>query len=147
MTLSAWVNPSALGSGVWRNIIIKERPGGEVYNLYANADINSPSIYIVRNSAPNSPVGLDGTTQIPLNLWTHLAATYDGTTLRLYVNGVLVNSRSASGPLIVSTGTLRIGGNSAWGEFFQGRIDEVRVYNRALTPAEIQADLAAAIQP
>jgi Concanavalin A-like lectin/glucanases superfamily len=35
---------------------------------------------------------------------------------------------------------LRMGGNSLWGEYFQGRIDDVRIYNRALSAAEIQAD-------
>ena len=44
MTLEAWVNPTALGSA-WRNVIIKERPGGEVYNLYANANTNRPVVY------------------------------------------------------------------------------------------------------
>ena len=38
-----------------------------------------------------------------------------------------------TGPLLASSGALRIGGNSVWGEFFEGRIDEVRIYNRALT--------------
>jgi hypothetical protein len=42
---------------------------------------------------------------------------------------------------------LRFGGNSVWGEFFAGRIDEVRLYNRALAAAEIQANMNAPIQP
>ncbi len=37
--------------------------------------------------------------------------------------------------------------NGIWGEFFQGRIDEIRIYNRALSPVEIQADMAAPIAP
>jgi hypothetical protein len=44
-----------------------------------------------------------------------------------------------------SAGPLRIGGNAVWGEFFQGRIDEIRVYNRALSLSEIQADISAPI--
>jgi hypothetical protein len=75
MTISAWVNPSALGSRVCRNVIIKERSGGEVYNLYANANTNTPSVYIVRGSAPGTSIGLNGTNQIPVNSWTYLAAT------------------------------------------------------------------------
>jgi hypothetical protein len=51
-----------------------------------------------------------------------------------------VASRAISGSLMTSTGALRIGGNSVWGQFFRGRIDEVRIYNRALTATEIQAD-------
>ena len=41
----------------------------------------------------------------------------------------------------------RIGGNGVWGEFFQGRIDEVRIYNRALSAAEVQTDMNTAVQP
>jgi hypothetical protein len=54
---------------------------------------------------------------------------------------VLAASQSIAGTISVSTGPLRIGGNSIWGEFFQGRIDDVRVYNRALTQGEIQSDM------
>ena len=46
MTLSAWVFPTAHGNGVWRNVIIKERPNGEVYNLYSNVDTNVPTVYV-----------------------------------------------------------------------------------------------------
>jgi hypothetical protein len=78
---------------------------------------------------------------LALNGWTHLAATYDGATLQLYVNGVLTGIQSGSGALITSTGVLRLGGNNVWGEFFQGRIDEVRIYSRALTQGEILSDM------
>ena len=74
----------------------------------------------VRAAAPGAPLDARGTRQLPLNTWSHLAATYDGTTLRLYVNGGLVGSRAVAGPLLTSTGALRIGGNSIWGEFFAG---------------------------
>jgi hypothetical protein len=141
MTLEAWVYPTANGAGSWRNVVLKQRTGGEVYNLYANADTNAPVVYVVRSANQNDALDARGTTQLPLNTWTHLAATYDATTLRLYVNGVQVGSRAVSGALLTSTGVLRIGGNSIWGEFFQGRIDEVRIYNRSLTAAEIGVDM------
>jgi hypothetical protein len=146
MTLEAWVNPSSLGSA-WRNVIIKERPNGEVFNLYAHTDSGRPVAYIVRASAPNAPQDVQGSTAIPLNSWTHLAVTYDGSVLRLYVNGAEAGNRTVSGSLVTSTGALRIGGNSVWGEYFTGLIDEVRVYNRALTPAEIALDMGRPITP
>ena len=96
-------------------------------------------------AAPSQALDARGGASLPLNTWTHLAATYDGTTLRLYVNGGQVGSRAVASPLLTSTGVLRFGGNSVWGEFFAGRIDEVRLYNRALAVAEIQADMAAPI--
>jgi hypothetical protein len=74
-----------------------------------------------------------------------LAATYDGATQKLYVNGALVGNRSQTGAITLSNGALRIGGNSVWGEYFTGYIDEVRVYNRALTQAEIAEDSRMAV--
>ena len=146
MTLEAWVFPTAAATATnWRNVIIKERAGGEVYNLYADTDAHRPAAYVVKQSSPNSPLGVNGTSQIPLNTWTHLALTYNNSSLIFYVNGNSVRSVATSGALLTSTGVLRIGGNSVWGEFFQGRIDEVRIYNRALTRAEIQADMKAPI--
>jgi hypothetical protein len=78
---------------------------------------------------------------VPLNTWTHVAMTYDGTTLRLFVNGLQVRASVVGGPMPVSGQPLRIGGNSVWGEYFRGMIDEVRIYNRALTAAEIALDM------
>jgi len=139
MTLEAWVNPTASGGGSWRNVIIKERPGGEVYNLYSNVDTNVPTVYVANTSG--AVLDARGTSAVPLNTWTHLAATYDGTTLQLYVGGTLVGTRAIAGPMVTSTGALRMGGNSIWGEFFQGSVDEIRIYNRALSVTEIQTDM------
>ena len=75
-----------------------------------------------------------------------MAATYDGTTLRLYVNGVQAASTAVSGSIIVSSGALRIGGNLVWGEYFNGTIDEVRIYNGALSAAQIQTDMNTPVQ-
>ena len=59
------------------------------------------------------------------------------------VNGVQVATQATTGAIKVSTGALRIGGNTIWSnEWFAGLIDEVRVYNKALTAAEITADMA-----
>jgi len=65
--------------------------------------------------------------------------------MRMFVNGVQVSTRALTGAAIVSNGPLRIGGNSVWGECFRGAIDEVRVYNRALSAAEIQTDMTTPI--
>ena len=136
MTVEAWLNPSALSG--WRAALLKEAPGGLSYSLYAHDNAPHPAATVntggVDQTAP-------GTAALALNTWTHVAATYDGATLRLFVNGVQVASRAVTGSLITSTGALRIGGNTIWGEYFSGLIDEVRLYNRALTPAEIQSDM------
>jgi VCBS repeat-containing protein len=141
MTLEAWVLPSTLSG--WRTVLLKERSGGLVYSLYTSGDGTRPSGYV----ATPGEVGVVGPSSVSTTTWTHLAVTYDGATLRLFVNGAQVATRTLTAPIAASTGALRIGGNSVWTEFFRGRIDEVRIYNRALTAAEIQADMSAPITP
>jgi hypothetical protein len=136
MTLEAWVYPTVTLSG-WKGVIIKEGTSQFSYFLFANTNVN--------NQAAMVNVGGErivyGGSALPVNTWTHLAATYDGAMLRLYVNAVPVTAQAQSGPIGVFSGPLRIGGNASLGEYFQGRIDEVRVYNRALSPSEIQSDM------
>ena len=82
-----------------------------------------------------SNVHADARRAVPLNRWSHLALTYDGATLRLYVNGSQTSSRATTGTPKRTTDPLWIGGNQPYGEYFQGLIDQVRVYDRALSPA------------
>jgi len=72
------------------------------------------------------------------NTWYHLAATYDGTVLNAYRDGVLITSNPApSGPPDAETGTLKIGRHATASQFFTGTVDNVRVYDKALTVDEI----------
>jgi hypothetical protein len=140
MTLEAWVQPSATLSG-WNTVMLKEQTGGLVYALYGNSDTDRPSGHVFVNAEVNTR----GIVQVAANVWTHLAATFDGSILRLYVNGAQVSSLAVAGSILPATGALRIGGNAIWGEYFKGMIDEVRVYNRPLSAAEIQTDMTAAV--
>ena len=88
-----------------------------------------------------------GTAKLAANTWSFLTETYDGSTLRLYVNGTQVASTAHTGAIATSNNPLQIGGDSIYGQFFAGLIDEVRVYNVALTAAQIQTDQAAAVNP
>jgi hydrogenase maturation factor HypE len=124
--------------------LMKERPGGLSYALYANGESSRPGADINTGGTDQHALGAAA---VVANVWTHLASTFDGTTLRLYVNGTLVQSKAVSGSIVAGTGALRIGGNAVWGEWFRGYIDEVRIYNRALTAAEIVSDMNAAIVP
>jgi hypothetical protein len=153
MTVSAWVNP-ALMSG-WETVLMKERgivgEGLLSFALYAHdgaplaVGLPVPAGY-VRTTTAAGDRAARGVATLPLNTWTHLATTYDGTTQRFFVNGVQVGTLATTGNMFVSNGAIRIGGNaSSTGEFFQGLIDEVRVYNRALTAAEITTDMNTAI--
>ena len=100
-----------------------------------------------------STVHADARRAVPVNRWSHLALTYDGATLRLYVNGSQVSSRATTGTIKRTTDPLWIGGNHPYGEYFQGLIDQVRVYDRVLldvraemsTPSERPASRAAGL--
>jgi VCBS repeat-containing protein len=140
MTLEAWVNPRT-GSG-WRTVLMKERVGELAYTLYGSSGGNGrPSAEIYTSAS----LDVRGTASLALNTWTHLAATYDGATLRLYRNGTQVATRAISGAIATSGSPLRIGGNLVWGEYFDGLIDEIRIYNRVLTATEIQTDMNAPV--
>src|SRR5437867_209854 len=144
MTLEAWVYPTATAS-TWSTVLMKEQPGEFVYTLYAGARPNRPHVFFNTGTSAKSERATIGAQALLVNTWSHLAGTYDGATLKLYVNGVLVASNPFTGPILTSTGALRIGGNGIWKEFFQGRIDEVRIYSRALSSTEVQADMNTAV--
>jgi hypothetical protein len=127
MTLEAWVNPSAVTSA-WRDVIYK---GNANYYLEATSPGGLPA------AGGTSAGSVRGPKALLVNTWTHLAVTYDRATLRLYVNGTQAATQGATAAIATSTNPLQIGGDSIYGQFFQGTIDEVRVYNRALTAAEI----------
>src|SRR5438045_7067833 len=119
---------------------MKEQPEASslVCALFATSPFNLPLVDVYTTSVHE----LYGPSPVPLNTWTHLAATYDAVTGQsLYVNGVQVANTSTTGNMITSIGPLRIGGNSIFGEYYVGTIDDVRVYNRALSQTEIMTDM------
>jgi hypothetical protein len=136
MTLEAWVNPSLVNS-VWRDVIYKNAD-----NYYVEATSNNPASVPGGGSTIGSTDStIYGLTALTPNTWAYLTLTYDGTMLRLYVNGVQVSSMAASGTIASSANPLQIGGDSFHTQFFQGTIDEVRVYNVALNQTQIQSDM------
>jgi fibronectin type 3 domain-containing protein len=141
MTLEAWVRPSAVAA--WRTVVFKEQPGNLVYGMYGNTNTNQPSGNVFVAGSDRDVRG--SAQQLPANTWSHLAATYDGANVRLYVNGTLAGTLAQAGAITTSTGVLRIGGNAIWAEWFAGQIDEVRIYNRALTHAQIQSDMSQSV--
>jgi hypothetical protein len=145
MTLEAWVYPTTVRSGAFQCVLMKERPGELAYSLYAQSATNNPEFDYSSGTSTATEHNLPGGRQVATNAWTHLAATYDGATMRLYVNGAQVASRADAVPAAASTGALRIGGDSVWGEYFVGRIDEIRIYNRVLSASEIGSDMTIAV--
>ena len=143
MTLEAWVRPS-LANTVFQTVLMKEQTGNLIYALYSNTDTSRPDTEDIIGGAARV---LSGPSALPTGAWSYLTATYDGSTLRLYLNGTQIAQTAVSGALSTSTGALRIGGNGVWGEWFNGWIDEVRVYNRALNASEIQNDMFTSVTP
>jgi sugar lactone lactonase YvrE len=137
-TLEAWVKPDE--ANPWSAVITKESSAGSTYQLHAEGELKAP-----RGSAAKTAEGgnytVNGPSALPVSAWSHLALTNDGTNLRLYVNGTLV-ATGASGPMFVSDGPLHIGDNLRWisEDGFKGTIDDVRLYNRTLSAAEIGVD-------
>src|SRR4051794_35949703 len=137
MTIEAWVNPATTG-GSWRTVAVKEQPSQLAYALYAYGAGPGPSAhaYTTTDRYATTP------STLPKSTWTHLAGTYDGTTLRLYVGGQQVSATTAAGAITQSNGVLRIGGNAVWSEWFSGSIDDVRIYNKALSSSQISGDMS-----
>ena len=136
MTLEAWVAPTRWSG--WRTVLLKERAGGLAYALYGvRRPAGGRRVYgrAARRSAP------PGRPRSPLNTWTHLAAPTTAPTLRLYVNGTQVATRALTGALTAARAALRSAATRSGASGSQGRIDEVRVYNRALSPADITGDM------
>ena len=75
---------------------------------------------------------------VPIGTLTHVAGVYNGTTLAVYINGVLsAENATWAASIPVNVRSLRIGADSSGSTLFNGVIDEPRVFNRALSAAEI----------
>jgi hypothetical protein len=141
LTVSAWVDPDP--STGTRLAVGKERSGGLGYGLYSRGSTGPPavSVFTTSNLSQSASSSLTTTT------WSYIALTWSSNTLRLYVNGTLVTSRTTTGSYGTSTGPLVIGGTSTASNYFDGLLDEVRVYQRALSQSEIAADMNSPVRP
>ena len=140
-TFSAWLNPGSVSScstgGAGCMVFNKE-------NSYEWGIDNQNIVWwAIRNTSPGWAWVSSGLSA-PTNTWTHIVITYNGSNIITYKNGgASTNSQSGSGNVDNTTyqNALRIGARgapSAATAFFPGLIDEPRIYNRVLTPAEIK---------
>ena len=91
---------------------------------------------------------IDGTIEVDDNLWHHIAGVYDGSAMYLYIDGILDISISRTGNIVTTDDPVTIGSNILGGNparFFDGSIDDVLIWNRALSQQEIQNSMAAPV--
>ena len=144
LTLASWIKPEQYAT---QDIIKKAAQGStngyELTLATTKTDASSQRVFFRINQATNGDTyRINATTEYPIDgSWMHAAATYDGTTMKLYINGVLESSMEVPGGAVeINTLPLTIGaqdGTTA-SRWFMGWLDEARVYNRALSLAEIQ---------
>lgn len=140
LTLMAWVKPTAPALD-WQTILAKEVGTEDVaYALFAVDSADRPVGYL------NAYSDVRSSSTLPLDTWSHLAFTYTGAVLSLYLNGSLVGTHQHVGVISHSDGPLTIGGDGIWGDWFEGLIDDVRVYNYARSEAEIQSDMGTPVE-
>ncbi len=141
LTVSAWIKADAADLGNYATIVSKRHSEGDPYNDWI---IDTGPTGIIREFCITADAGGGPTSgQWCLSggslttAWTHIVGTYDGTTQKIYIDGVLTASQDVSITLATSDQPLRIGSSNGTEEYFDGVIDETRVYNRALSQAEI----------
>lgn len=114
----------------------KEHSNGfqNAYNLYKGNGPATLHFEIFANSA-------ESTTAVEAGVWYHVLGTYDGSNIRMYINGVLERTAAYAGgyscstdPLIIGNRGIDLGG--IYDAYFYGKIDDIRIYNRALSDAE-----------
>ena len=142
-TLAAWVRYTGVQNDAtnerWE---VLEKAGAYWLNVRTTGQVRVGGFY-GGCSGPGVWQYLDTPNRLPVNTWRHVAATYDGSRLSVYVGGVLAASRPVTGRTCVSGEPLAVGAknNPTKGlleAFWDGRLDDVRIYDHALTAAEVR---------
>jgi surface protein len=134
ITFEAWVNHST--SGNWDEICSKA-----YVNSFGITGDDRLWFHLGNGAAWFAGGGVASNSTIPSNKWTHVAATWDGTTAKLYINGVLDNTAAHTGT-VGSNSNLRGIGGYVWEiSLFSGKIDELRIYDSVLSQSAIAADM------
>lgn len=131
ITVSAWVNPEGLTK--WDSVVSKSSNGNwnDGWGLATFKDSDEINFYI--NDWEDHSVKAD----LPSG-WSHVVGTYDGSSIRIYINGQLKDSKSYSSDIDHSNVALSIGKNNGDSYSWKGKIDEVKLFSNALPSSDIQ---------
>ncbi|MCA9062978.1 MAG: right-handed parallel beta-helix repeat-containing protein, partial [Planctomycetaceae bacterium] len=136
ISFDAWIKPTGPGSHASQGGMILSREGE-----YQVARFTDGTIQFAINTVGNGYNWVNAGYVAALNEWTHIAVTYDGANAKVYANGTQVYSGAATGNIqdnvFPTLDELRIGGRQNTSQYFQGSIDDVGLYNRALTAEEV----------
>jgi Concanavalin A-like lectin/glucanases superfamily len=124
---------------------VMEKAGAYWLNIRTNGLIRAGGFFGACNQTASWKF-LDSTVAVPTNTWSHVAATYNGSKLVVYVNGVAAGSMNVTGTTCSNDEPLAVGAKNAPSKgileaFWDGQLDDVRIYNKALTATQI-ANLA-----
>jgi len=134
LTVSAWVYVT--NGTAQQAIVSKQQTAGTL--SYLLDVVNNNLDFQVRNASSTLVDATASGGLIPNNTWTLITGVYDGANVSVYVNGALAGTPVAlTGNVYTSTSYMEIGSLYPTGAFFAGTLDDVRVYNRALSNAEI----------
>jgi len=141
ITVEAWVKPGqAAGYGcTFRTITAKDIHASQPYGFYWDS-ANGELEFVLSNTAKRLTVAYNYDAKV--GKWVHVAATYDTSQIKIYADGELIGTASYTSELPKDDAPLRIGHDGDCDRYFPGIIDELRIYNRGLTEAEILQNLA-----
>ncbi|MBI2076715.1 MAG: LamG domain-containing protein, partial [Candidatus Aenigmarchaeota archaeon] len=147
LTFTAWIYVKGRGTHPSGEYIVAKgvnnAPGGG-YSLQFDW-LQNYSLFFVFTNESGTVTITSAANSVPWNRWTHLAATYNGSNASLYVNGIFADSAAGTGSINTSANPLRVGMRSDYPNVpFNGTIDEVRIYSRALSAAEVAEDMNSA---
>jgi hypothetical protein len=140
MTAEAWIFPTQQ-SADHQTVIARGSPTNEDDAWWMGVFNGRPRFWS-KNVGPAGMTFLEAPFAIPLNAWTHLVITFDGATKSLYVNGAQVAFQRGMSPLVYEPAPVPVTIGSDWGfnassARFTGLVDEVALYDRALTMDEL----------
>lgn len=136
MAIEVWVFPKAI-AGNYREIASRWDTGDYSYTLTLRP--SGEAAFNICSDGWGAVVSADTESRLPLNTWTHLAVSYDGAKIQMFINGVLETEVEWQHGVWPGSSRLVIGSTSSAPSFFQGLLDELTFYNRPLNAGEVRA--------